>query len=354
MSESRSLIPRGTRPHAGTRRARVCVGAALIFFFVLVFGVRPARSDAQRLPSSSFGPSVIVETAQAPASTSEPKSAAGTLSPAQAIVLGVIEGVTEFLPISSTGHLVVAEKLMGVGTTDSTKDAADAYSIVIQAGAILAIVFLYYRRLISVAKGVVGRDDDGRKVGISLVVAFLPAAIVGFIFDKTIKAHLLAPAPVVAAWILGGVVLLVLSSSGWLEREKEGADLVSLSIRSALIIGGAQCLALWPGTSRSLVTIVAAVLIGLSLHAAVEFSFLLGLVTLGAATAYDTLKHGHEIVATFGLASPVIGFVAAFLAAIVAVRWMVSYLQTHSLAIFGWYRIGLAFGTIGLLVTGRI
>jgi undecaprenyl-diphosphatase len=200
--------------------------------------------------------------------------------------------------------------------------------------------------------GLLGRDEDGRRVLIALVVAFLPAAIVGFVLEKRIKEHLFGPWPVVAAWLVGGVVLLLLSSRGWWERERTGRVLESITVRDAVIIGLAQCLALWPGTSRSLVTIVAALLVGIGLPAAVEFSFLLGLVTLGAATALDAVKDGGTIVHEFGVASPVLGFVVAFGAAVLAIRWMVTYLQNHSLAVFGWYRIAVAQVTVVLILTG--
>ena len=189
---------------------------------------------------------------------------------------------------------------------------------------------------------------------IALVVGVLPALVTGFVLEKKIKEHLFGPGPVVAAWIVGGLVLVGLSKTSWWDRERRGIDLGAVTPRDALIIGLAQCLALWPGTSRSLVTIVAALLVGLGLAAAVEYSFLLGLVTLGAATAYDTLKHGGEIYHAYGAFSPLLGFVVAFVAAVAAVRWMVTYLQNHDLAIFGWYRLGIAAVTIGLMAAGRI
>jgi undecaprenyl-diphosphatase len=317
-----------------------------------------AHADIAPPVTTAAPPSTV-----APTGTTVPSSSGTSAGPAvelpvyKAVVLGVVEGLTEFLPISSTGHLLVSQRLLGItseNTPDNVKEAADAYSIVIQAGAILAVVVLYFRRLLSIAQGVIGRDDDGRKLAISLVLAFIPAAVVGVALEKTIKAHLFGPWPVVAAWAVGGIALLVLSTSGWWDRERKGADIVNLSLRSALIIGLAQCLALWPGTSRSLVTIVAALLVGLSLSAAVEFSFLLGLLTLSAATALDLVKHGGVIYDTFGALSPIVGFVCAFLAAVLAIRWLVGYIQNHSLAIFGWYRLGIATLTAGLILAGTI
>jgi undecaprenyl-diphosphatase len=300
----------------------------------------------------------------------------GGLTPAKAIVLGLVEGVTEFLPVSSTGHLTVTQDLLGVGTaTAQEKEAADAYAVVIQAGAILAVVVLYRHRIVSIFNGLLGRDPVGRRVLVGLVVAFLPAAVVGVVLESAIKKHLFGVGPVVAAWAVGGVVLLALSRRGFWEtgdedpgaeaevgevadddppRRLRGRPLEAITVRSALIIGVAQILALWPGTSRSLVTIVAGLLVGLNLAAAVEFSFLLGLATLGAATALDAVKFGPDIVDVYGWQDPLLGFVVAFLAAVVAVRWMVTYLQRHSLAIFGWYRLGVAALVGVLLVAGVV
>jgi len=153
---------------------------------------------------------------------------------------------------------------------------------------------------------------------------------------------------------VGGVLLLVFGDRRHDKEERHRPGLESITARQALIIGAVQVLALWPGTSRSLVTIIAALAVGLSLSAAIEFSFLLGLVTLGAATAYEGLKSGGEVVSTFGVLAPLVGMVVAFLSAVVAIRWMVTYLQRHSLAIFGWYRIGIAALTAALVITSII
>jgi undecaprenyl-diphosphatase len=361
-----------TDPPTAPRRARVLGPLLALAFVVLglssligrvaahadiappVTTAAPATTGSPTSPTTA-APGSTTGTTTGTTSTTAPEKV--DLPVAKAAVLGVVEGVTEFLPISSTGHLLVTQRLLGItsdSTPDNVKEAADAYSIVIQAGAILAVVVLYFRRLVSIAEGVIGRDEDGRKLAVSLIVAFIPAAVVGFALEKTIKAHLFGPWPVVAAWAVGGIALLVLSTRGWWDKERRGADIVNLSIRSALIIGVAQCLALWPGTSRSLVTIVAALLVGLSLSAAVEFSFILGLLTLTAATALDLVKHGGAIYSTFGALSPIVGFVCAFLAAVVAIRWLVAYIQNHSLAIFGWYRLGIAVVTAGLILAGTI
>jgi len=278
------------------------------------------------------------------------------LTAAKAVLLGVIEGVTEFLPVSSTGHLLVSGNLLGVGTNgDASKAAADAYSIVIQGGAILAVFVLYFSRVRQIVMGLFGRDDDGRRLLVNLVIAFAPAAVIGLVAEGPIKRVLFGPWPVVAAWVAGGLVILWLSKRGTLAPDREGVrSLTDLTPRDAVIIGIAQAVAMWPGTSRSLVTIVAAALLGYSLAAAVEFAFVLGLLTLSAATVYDLLKHGDEITTAYGVGPPLIGFVTAFLAAVVAIRWMVGYLQSHSFAVFGWYRLAAASVTVVLIASGAL
>jgi undecaprenyl-diphosphatase len=269
---------------------------------------------------------------------------AGLLSIPEALLLGIVEGITEFLPISSTGHLLVVGHLIGFGKGEASV-AADTYSIAIQFGAILAVMYLYRVRMWSMARGVFGADNEGRAVLTRLILAFLPAAFLGAVFGDALKEKLFGPIPVAIAWCVGGVVLLV-----W--KQKPGTTaLTNLSLRNALIIGLAQGLALWPGVSRSLVTLIAALALGLSMSAALEFSFLLGLLTLSAATFFDLSKHGSELVDQFGLLAPSVGFVCAFITALVAVKWMVAYLADHSLRIFGWYRLGAGAVTGILLLT---
>jgi undecaprenyl-diphosphatase len=269
---------------------------------------------------------------------------AGLLSIPEALLLGIVEGITEFLPISSTGHLLVVGHLIGFGDGEASV-AADTYSIAIQFGAILAVMYLYRVRMWSMARGVFGADNEGRAVLTRLILAFLPAAFLGAVFGDALKEKLFGPIPVAIAWCVGGVVLLV-----W--KQKPGTTaLTNLSLRNALIIGLAQGLALWPGVSRSLVTLIAALALGLSMSAALEFSFLLGLLTLSAATFFDLSKHGSELVDQFGLLAPSVGFVCAFVTALVAVKWMVAYLAGHSLRIFGWYRLGAGAVTGILLLT---
>jgi undecaprenyl-diphosphatase len=270
----------------------------------------------------------------------------GLLSIPQAILLGIVEGITEFLPVSSTGHLLVVGHLIDFGTGDS-KTAGDTYAVAIQFGAILAIAFLYRSRLFSMLRGIVGADTQGQSSLIALVTAFVPAAVLGVLAGDAIKDALFGPVPVMIAWAIGGVVLL-----RWVPKAGT-RELHELTVRMALIIGIAQGIALWPGVSRSLVTLIAGLAVGLTLSAAIEFSFLLGLVTLSAATALDLAKHGNELVDKFGIATPLIGLVCAFITALIAVRWMVSYLNSKSLAIFGWYRLGAA-ATCGVLLLTNV
>ena len=272
------------------------------------------------------------------------------LSIVHAVVLGVVEGVTEFLPVSSTGHLIVVERLLKLPSSE----ALDAYTVIIQIGAIAAVIGLYRQRILSLSRGLLGRSVEGRRLLLSLTVAFLPAGVVGAALSKKIDAHLLNPRTVAVAWIVGGAILLYLAPLLDGYGRPRGPKLEALTLRQAAIIGGAQTLALIPGTSRSLVTILAAVLVGLSLAAAVEFSFLLGLVTLTAATVFKLVKNGGAVFTDYGVATPVVGIVVAGISAFVAVRTFVAFLKTRNLAGFGWYRLAAGAVTIVLLFSNTI
>lgn len=304
---------------------------------------------------------ILLFTFAASATASNGKSA---MTIGQAAVLGVVEGLTEYLPVSSTGHLLLAERVMGIGDSASltaaekedTRQAADAYTICIQAGAIIAVLGLYFRRVKLMLLGLMGKDAEGRRMLINVAAGFLPAAVIGLLFNKAIKAYLFGPWPVVAAWFVGGAAILAVS---WYRQSNSRAARVGMALdeltwKMALIIGFAQCIAMWPGVSRSLVTIVGGLLVGMSMAAAVEFSFLLGVVTLGAATAYDGLRHGHIMLQTFSAMSMTVGVILAFIAAVLSVKWMVSYLNRHGLAVFGYYRVALAVVTAVLIATKMI
>jgi undecaprenyl-diphosphatase len=287
-----------------------------------------------------------------------------TMTNGQAIILGVVEGLTEYLPVSSTGHLLMAERMMCIGDSTSgssevkqrTKDASDAYTICIQLGAIIAVLGLYFRRVTQMTRGLMRRDPVGRRLLLNVSAGFLPAAVIGLLFNKTIKTHLFGPWPVVIAWFVGGLAILVVSwrNKNNTRQASSRMSLEDLTWQLALIIGFAQCLAMWPGVSRSLVTIVGGLLVGLSMSATVEYSFLLGMVTLGAATVYDALRHGEVMLQTFDVPSLTIGLVFAFVSAVVSVKWMVAYLNRHGLVLFGYYRVALAMVTAVLLATHMI
>ncbi len=294
-------------------------------------------------------PALAATPSPSPAPAAE--TSKGGLGTLDAVILGIVEGVTEYLPVSSTGHLLLTSHLLGLTTTESEKKAADAYAIVIQFGAILAVLVLYAGRIWSILRGFAGRDEGGRRVGIALIASVIPAVIIGVLGEHLLKEHLFALWPITFAWLIGGLVILAVASRdrrvGY--TSSDGEDLENLTLGRAILIGLLQCIAMWPGMSRSLATILGGRLMGLSTQAAVEYSFLLGLVTLSGATLVETIREGQTIVSTLGLAAPIIGVVAAFISAAIAVKWMVGYLNRHGMAIFGYYRLGLALVVAALL-----
>lgn len=266
-----------------------------------------------------------------------------------AIILGLVEGITEYLPVSSTGHLIIAAALLGLGSAEGAGNPVNSFLIAIQGGAIAAVAGLYWRRVVSMLKGLAGRDAAGTRLVVNLFVAFLPAAVIGLLAEEQIETWLFRPLPVMGALAAGGVVMILLGRY----EPREPREIDVLSWRRALVIGLAQCLAMWPGTSRSMVTIVAGMLVGLRPARAAEFSFLLGLPTLGAACAWKTLqllRGGHEgALDSLGGPGPVIlGFVVAAVSAAAAVRWLVGYLSRHGVGVFGWYRLVLC-AVLGVL-----
>lgn len=282
----------------------------------------------------------------------------------EAAILGIVEGITEYLPISSTGHLLLTARLLGLPDEKGSDglEAVNTYVIAIQFGAILAVAGLFWRRFVAMLAGLIGRDPDGKRLLVNLIIAFLPAAILGFAFDDAIEDALFGPWPIVLAWIGGGILILVLERSGRIpDRGVPGAEpgdtggtdaLAAMTNRQALVIGLAQCAALLPGTSRSLATILGALLVGVALPAAVEFSFLLGFATLSAATAYKLAADGGNLVDQFGVVDPLIGALFAFVSAVLAIKWLITYLERHDLSIFAWYRFVVAGLAAALLATG--
>lgn len=266
------------------------------------------------------------------------------MHPWQAIVLGLVEGVTEFLPVSSTGHLILTERALGIANDEASR----AFAICIQSGAILAVFSLYSVRIRQMAAGVVGKSVEGRRLLTLLVVAFVPAAIAGLLLEKTVDRVLFGLWPVAIAWLVGGVVILVVQRLR--DGRSTGTRIEDVSFGVALAIGACQCLALAPGTSRSFATIGGALLLGLSSTAAVEFSLLLGVITLLAATAHKALHSGSVMLHEFGAFNVALGFLTSFIAAFLAVKWLVTWLRSHGLAMFGGYRIALALVVMLLLV----
>lgn len=279
----------------------------------------------------------------------------------QAIILGLVEGVTEYLPVSSTGHLILVAWLLGLSEDAAKKAAVDSFNIVIQGGAILAVLGLYRARVAAMVKGLSGANHAGLMLFLKLIVAFLPAAVLGLMFNKAIKERLFLPIPVLMALGGGGVLLLVLSP--WIRtlvgRERDEKDDFSmLSFQHALAIGFMQALAMWPGTSRSMVTILGGMLFGLSPRRAAEFSFLLGLPTLSAACAYEIFKQRHDLGVRIdelgGPAPIVIGLAVAAISAAFAVKWLVGYVSRGGFAVFGWWRVAVAAALGAAILSGNM
>ena len=279
---------------------------------------------------------------------SQATGAALELSVVDAAIIGLVEGITEYLPVSSTGHILVTTELLGLNSTQEGEGLMDAYAICVQAGAILAVLVVYQERIRQLVEGLLGRSAEGRRILIAVIAAFVPTAIIGQFIFPFVRDRLFGVGPIAIAWIVGGLGILYLSRSGFFNRP--GKELHDLTVRNAVVIGLMQTLAMWPGVSRSLITIIAGILVGMTLRAAVEYSFLLGLITLTAATAYAGLEDGPAMVDAFGWFTPAVGLVVAFVSAVAAVRWMVSYLNTKGFEVFGWYR--LAVGILALILIG--
>lgn len=292
----------------------------------------------------------------------------------QALVLGVVEGITEYLPVSSTGHLIIASSLMGLDKTAEQKAAVDTFNIVIQGGAILAVLGLYFPRVVRMVRGLLGKDSEGLALALRIIVAFLPAAVLGVLLNEHIERLLFNTPSVLTALALGGVFMIVLDKAKIephrkAEREATpdgagagkiplGPDLHEISFKQAVLIGLLQCVAMVPGTSRSMMTIAGGVLVGLHPRRAAEFSFLLGLPTLGGACVYSLYKtmtgEGPNMFEVIGWGPIAVGVIAATVCAALAVRWLVGFLNRHGLAPFGYYRLGLAAVLGGLIYAGVV
>ncbi|QKE63366.1 undecaprenyl-diphosphate phosphatase [Aquipseudomonas campi] len=253
----------------------------------------------------------------------------------QVLILGVVEGLTEFLPISSTGHQIIVADLIGFDG-----DRAKAFNIIIQLGAILAVVWEYRRKILTVAFNV-PRQAQAQRFTLNLLIAFMPAVVLGVAFSDQIHHYLFNPITVAVALVVGGVVML------WAEQRQHEVtveEVDDMTWREALKIGCAQCLAMIPGTSRSASTIIGGLLFGLSRRAATEFSFFLAMPTMVGAAVYSGYKY-RELFQPGDLPVFALGFVVSFVFAMIAVRALLKFIANHSYAVFAWYRI-----VFGLLI----
>ena len=329
---------------------------------------QPQSSDISN--ENSLNASLIIR-------ESEKGSDINTLSYREALTLGIVEGITEFLPISSTGHLIITNQVLGLnqehplnnqagitllqeppsdefpeGKAFTLKSAVDAYTVIIQAGAIAAVLILYWSKIWSIVLGVFGKNREGLYLGRNLLIAFIPAIIFGLALEEWIDKYLFNHWTVISALVAGAVLMLIVEY--WRKKQfpnhDPGPDLHELTPRNALVIGLLQCVAMWPGTSRSMMTIVGGYCVGLSPRHAAEFSFLLGLPTLTVAALYKGVKNGPLLFEAFGWAPVLFGCVVAALSAAIAVKWMVNYLTKHGLSIFAYYRIGLALLVLILVI----
>lgn len=258
----------------------------------------------------------------------------------KAAIMGVVEGLTEFLPISSTGHLILAGSLLGF-----TDAKAKVFEIAIQTGAILAVIIVYWQRLRDTVVGL-PTQRQAQRFALNVLIAFIPAVLLGLLFGKAIKAHLFTPLVVATTFIIGGFIIL------WAERRAERFTRVNsvdeMTPWDALKLGLVQCLALVPGTSRSGATIMGALVLGFSRKAAAEFSFFLGIPTLMGAGAYSVWKQ-RDALSLQDVPVFAVGTVMAFFSALLCIRWLIRYVSTHDFTVFAWYRI--VFGGIVLLTS---
>ena len=287
----------------------------------------------------------------------------------ETITLGLVEGITEFLPVSSTGHLLIANHFLGLederqlvdaagqprwikppstkhpqGQSLTVKAAADAYTVIIQIGGIAAVVVLYWSQLWSLALGACGMDREGTKLLRNIVVGVLPAGVIGFLADDWIEAKLFGTWPVIAALVAGAVLMIYVDRrrkhSQW--HQSDGRKPSELRPSEALLVGGLQCIAMWPGTSRSMMTIVGGYVVGLKPAQAAEFSFLLGLPTLAGAALLKGAKTGPAMIDVFGWTPVLLGIFIAFVSAALAIKFLIAALTRFGLTPFAIYRIVVA------------
>jgi len=264
---------------------------------------------------------------------------------AKAAVMGVVEGLTEFLPISSTGHLILAGALLGFDD-----DKAKVFDIAIQTGAIFAVILVYWQKISDTFKALPYQAEAQRFV-LNVFIGFLPAVVLGLLFGKLIKEHLFTPWVVAATFIVGGFIIL------WAERRPPSSVRIraveDMRGRDALMVGLVQCLAMVPGTSRSGATIIGGMLLGLSRKAATDFSFFLAIPTLIGAGGYSLYKE-RALLSVDDIPMFATGLVVSFLSAWICVRWLLKYIASHSFEVFAWYRIAFGLVVLGTAWTGVV
>ncbi|NBV52523.1 MAG: undecaprenyl-diphosphate phosphatase [Verrucomicrobia bacterium] len=282
----------------------------------------------------------------------------------RALVTGTVEGVTEYLPVSSTGHMIISDTLLGVpkypdvtvagladrkGRAVSLERIADDYIVIIQLGAILAVFVAFFGRISTLVSGLCRWESPSVELAQAIIVAFIPAALLGFLFKDAITAYLFSVEVVAAALLVGGLVILVAEHLLPQARAARSDEVAAIGWRSALTVGLCQCFALIPGTSRSLATILGGRLAGLSHAAATEFSFLVGLLTLSAASVYKMWSLGPALTQVYPAGPASVGLLIAAVTAFVSVKWLVGYVSRNGLGVFAWYRIALGGVILAIL-----
>jgi undecaprenyl-diphosphatase len=327
--------------------------AAILLFLHSHFSAAfsPDSTAKSNSPTTTIQP---LQSVNPPAvSLPNPPSTGRRISKSQAIILGTVEGLTEYLPVSSTGHLILAQYFMGMTrfsdhtgplgrVLDKDKmEAINSFDIVIQLGAILAVVGLYRKRVGQMFSGLIGSDRQGLRLLSLLLVAFLPAAAIGLLLHKKIEQELFGPTPVAYALAVGGVLMIVVEHLFWQKKRNRQfvTEVDKVFFWQAAAIGFAQVLAMWPGTSRSMITILAGLVVGLDIVTAAEFSFLLALPTLAGATLVSAYEDWGVLRQAAGVDGILVGLIVSAIVAAIAVKGFVKWLTHHGLAPFGVYRI---------------
>jgi undecaprenyl-diphosphatase len=296
--------------------------------------------------------------------TRSPEEVRADFTYGRALVTGTVEGITEYLPVSSTGHMIISDRMLGVsndphvtvsGLTDrkgrpiSLERVADDYIVIIQIGAILAVFVAFFDRIRTLLSGLCRGERRSLDLAKAIIVAFIPAAVLGFIFKDMITAYLFSVEVVAAALVVGGLVILVFEHLLPRKSAESADEVAAISWRAALTIGLCQCFALIPGTSRSLATILGGRVAGLSHGAATEFSFLVGLLTLSAASVYKMWALGPALTQVYPAGPASVGLLVAAVTAFVSVKWLVGYVSRNGLGVFAWYRIALGCAILAIL-----